>query len=361
MMIGLFWRLFRRLPFVGSIGENVAHYRQKAESGVLKGVENVRLLSFRGGLVGLLTAMIIWVSIFLYVAFYYAYMPSISHVRPIHVQFEACSEGKGLCSFPTADVRLTKRHQLLMVGQPYKIYVQLEMPESPVNKDLGMFMVCASLRVRSGVEVNKACRSAMLHYRSPLLETLMTLTMSPLMVLGQTEEKQSVMVELFSDFEEDQNQPVTDVRVEIQTRFVELYSATIFIHAHLTGLRYLMFHWPILSAAVGISSNLFFILLMFSLSWWHLSNSDESEGDESKYENRLSNDQTKEKNGFEFIGELEDKDKDGVLEDVNMTQHLSKLDTFPQQMDPLEPSMFGKNKTDLEELAKEGGVQEVPM
>lgn len=65
-------------------------------------------------------------------------------------------------------------------------------------------MVCASLRVRSGVEVNKACRSAMLHYRSPLLETLMTLTMSPLMVLGQTEEKQSVIVELFSDFEEDQ-------------------------------------------------------------------------------------------------------------------------------------------------------------
>lgn len=121
-----------------------------------------------------------------------------------------------------------------MVGQPYKIYIQLEMPESRVNKDLGtlleflfdllkprlvklstplndtihlmtgMFMVCASLRVRSGIEVTKACRSAMLHYRSPLLETLTTLSLSPLLVLGQTEEKQSVTVELFSDFEEDQ-------------------------------------------------------------------------------------------------------------------------------------------------------------
>lgn len=65
-------------------------------------------------------------------------------------------------------------------------------------------MVCASLRVRSGVEVNKACRSAMLHYRSPFVETLTTLTFSPLLVLGQTEEKQSITVELFSDFEEDQ-------------------------------------------------------------------------------------------------------------------------------------------------------------
>lgn len=52
---------------------------------------------------------------------------------------------------------------------------------------------------------------------------------------------------------------------------------------------------------------------------------------------------------------------DGVLEDVNRTKHLSKLDPFSEPLDPLEPSMFGKNKTDLEELAKEGGVQEVPM
>ncbi|KAK3923661.1 Seipin [Frankliniella fusca] len=354
----MFWiisRICRSLPFVGSLRKNVAQFRQRAEDNVQKGVENVRLLSFRGGLVGLLTAMIIWVSIFLYIAFYYAYMPSISHIRPIHVQFEACKDGKGLCSFPTADVRLTKRHQLLMVGQPYKIFIQLEMPESPRNKDLGMFMVCASLRVRSGVEVNKACRSAMLHYRSPLLETLTTITLSPLMVLGQTEEKQSVMVELFSDFEEDQDQPVTDVKVEIQTRFVELYSATMLIHAHLTGLRYLMFHWPILSAAVGISSNLFFILLMFSLSWWHLSNTDDSDSEDMAYEN--IKDQSKEKLGFEFIGELEEKDSDGILEDVNLGEELSKQENASE---PLESSMFGKSKLDLEENVLDFGVQEVP-
>lgn len=86
--MGLFRRILCRLPFVGTLSKNVANFRQKAETGVQKGVENVRVLSFRGGLVGLITAMIIWVSIFLYIAFYYAYMPSISHVRPIHVQFE---------------------------------------------------------------------------------------------------------------------------------------------------------------------------------------------------------------------------------------------------------------------------------
>ena len=67
-----------------------------------------------------------------------------------------------------------------------------------------------------------------------------------------------------------QNHPVTDIYVEIQSRQVELYSATLYIHAHFTGIRYFMFHWPILSAAVGITSNLFFIVLVCLLSWWHL-------------------------------------------------------------------------------------------
>ena len=31
-----------------------------------------------------------------------------------------------------------------------------------------------------------------------------------------------------------------------------------------------MFHWPVLAAAIGITSNLFFIVFVCLLSWWHL-------------------------------------------------------------------------------------------
>lgn len=44
-----------------------------------------------------------------------------------------------MCSFPSAHVELTKRQQLLMMGQPYRVELVLEMPESPVNKQLGMY------------------------------------------------------------------------------------------------------------------------------------------------------------------------------------------------------------------------------
>lgn len=165
-------------------------------------------------------------------------------------------------------------------------------------------MVCAELHSRDGHLVEDACRSAMLHYRSTLLHTLTTLTFSPMMIFGTTEEKQNVVLELFGNFEEDQvsiniqvyqfynsnnfyiiqNHPVTDVLVVIQSRHIEFYSARIMITAHLSGLRYLMFHWPILSALIGVGTNLFFIALVCALSYFHFSIEDDTVDETFMYE-----------------------------------------------------------------------------
>lgn len=75
--------------------------------------------------------------------------------------------------------------------------------------------------------------------------------MSPLLVLGLKEETQQIPIEVFSSYEDDQENPVTDVFVEIQSRQIQFYSVTLHITAHFSGLRYIMFHWPILSASIG--------------------------------------------------------------------------------------------------------------
>ncbi|XP_046627994.1 seipin isoform X3 [Neodiprion virginianus] len=280
-------RLFRRLE------ERIFNVQQKTA----EGVQTARDAVLRGGIIVMTAVVVIWISVFLYAAFYYAYMPNISHVRPVHLKFESCIDEKGICSFPSAHVQLTKKQHLLMVGQPYKVNLHLEMPESPTNRELGMFMVCAQLRDRDGVLVENACRSAMLHYRSSLLHILTTLTFSPMMILGSAEEKQNIVLEMFANFEEDQSHPVTDVYVQIQSRFVELYSATVMINAHLSGLRYIMFHWPILSAILGISTNLFFIALICVLSYLHFIAEDEILDDDFIFEK-----------GEEEVDEEEDDD-----------------------------------------------------
>ncbi|XP_030373654.1 seipin [Scaptodrosophila lebanonensis] len=234
-------------------------------------VGSIREVVLRVGLIAFAVILIIWLAVFLYVAFYYSYMPALSHTRPVHMQFKTCLETSSPCSFPHAHVSLTKKQQLLMVGQAYRVIVNIDMPESPQNLELGMFMVCAEMRDYDSMLRGHSCRSAMMRYHSPLIRLITTWALSPLYVLGWKEEFQQVPVEIFSRYLEERQHPITDVYVEIQSQKIQFYTVTLHIVADFTGLRYIMFNWPVLSAVVAISTNLFFILVIFLLSWYHWS------------------------------------------------------------------------------------------
>ena len=51
-------------------------------------VDSLKELVLRLGLVAFAVVLILWAAVFMYAAFYYAYMPSISHTRPVHMQFK---------------------------------------------------------------------------------------------------------------------------------------------------------------------------------------------------------------------------------------------------------------------------------
>ncbi|XP_053620786.1 seipin [Plodia interpunctella] len=259
-------REYVRVPIEAFITRQYLEYKKKTEDGITSAKE----LLYRAGVITLFLTAILWISIFMYVIFYYTYMPNVTHVRPVHLQFKSCEENMGTCSFPSAHVQLTRRASMLMSTQSYHIKLVLDMPESQMNKDLGMFMVCAQMRAKGGVLVSSSCRSAMLRHRSKLHEVIRTFILSPFLLIGVDEEKQQLQVELFSDFEDDPNMPVTDAYVELQSRYAQVYSCELHVLAHFTGLRYYMFNWPKVSAFIGINTNLFFVTLVFILSWYHL-------------------------------------------------------------------------------------------
>ncbi|CAH2098837.1 unnamed protein product [Euphydryas editha] len=255
-----------RYPIVSFVNEQYTGYKKKTNDSIT----SIKEIIYRVAVVSVFLSAIMWISIFLYVVFYYTYMPNVTHMRPVHLQFKSCDEILGVCSFPSAHVQLTRRSHMLMSSQSYRIKLLLEVPESQINKDLGMFMVCAQMRAAGGVLVSSSCRSTMLRYRSKIHQIIRTLVYAPLLIAGIDEEKQIIQVELFSDFQDDPNHPVTDAYVELQSRFVQVFSSELQIEAHFTGLRYVMYYWPKISALIGISSNFFFVSLMFILSWYHL-------------------------------------------------------------------------------------------
>ena len=99
----------------------------------------------------LLTITLIFgVSIFTYGTFYFAYMPSEVfalnnkvlelvvitqvHDEEINFQFSPCLTSPGPCSFPNASLKLDRRKHRLMTGQPYRLSLSLELPESSENQ-----------------------------------------------------------------------------------------------------------------------------------------------------------------------------------------------------------------------------------
>ncbi|XP_068116771.1 seipin [Hyperolius riggenbachi] len=230
-----------------------------------------RRLLLQTGILCCVLLLLLWVSVFLYGSFYYSYMPAVKFSCPVHYQYSSnCDPPLGiLCSFPTANVSLLRnnRDRVLMYGQPYRISLELQVPESAVNQNLGMFMVSMSCYTKGGKEISYAARSAMLHYKSPLLGFLETFAMLPLMLFGLSEQRQSIEVELHSEYREDSYVPTTGAVIQIQSVRLQIYSAELRVHAHFTGLRYLLYHFPIMSAVIGISSNFIFMSVLVLLSY----------------------------------------------------------------------------------------------
>lgn len=217
-------------------------------------------------------------AILLYVLFYLMYMPAVTNVKPAFMQYNkicdgdsrTCEVGSKMSSyhtFPKAHLQLAK-NQLMMLGQPYVITVKLELPESPHNQELGMFMICVDMKDRENSLKANSCRSSMLRYRSPWLQKLKTFFLMPFFLMGWDEEKQVLDIEMFTNYV-DTLSPVTDIYVEIQSKIVEFYSVTLQISAHFSGLRYLMFNFPFISALVGIGLNLMFLMFITFVIWYH--------------------------------------------------------------------------------------------
>ncbi|XP_037623620.1 seipin [Sebastes umbrosus] len=225
---------------------------------------------FQAGILFCVLVLLLWVSIFLYGSFYYSYMPTVSFSTPVHFYYTSdCDASESvLCSFPTANISFMKndRDQVMAYGQPYRVSLELEMPESPVNEQLGMFMVKMSCYTKGGKTVSSVGRSTMLHYRSSLLQSLSTLLFSPFFLTGMAEQKQHIEVELFADYKTNAYQPSVGAVIEIHSRRVQIYSSQLRVHAYFTGIRYVLYNFPLTSAVIGVTTNFAFLsaIVLFS-------------------------------------------------------------------------------------------------
>ena len=154
---------------------------------------------------------------------------------------------------------VTGRSPTLMSGQNYALSIELEIPDSPENRQMGMFMTCAQLKSSSDTILKESCKSALMNYRSELLKTLETLIFAPFYLSGHLSETQNLRIEYFKDYLDDPLNPAVKIEYQIKSRFIQVFEVTYSIHADFGGLRFWMFYYPITSAIVGIAFNVTFL------------------------------------------------------------------------------------------------------
>ena len=62
------------------------------------------------------------------------------HAEEINFQFEPCEMSPGPCSFLNTSLQIIPKRHKLMVGQPYRIELTLELPESVANQVQGLLL-----------------------------------------------------------------------------------------------------------------------------------------------------------------------------------------------------------------------------
>nr|XP_042907669.1 seipin isoform X2 [Parasteatoda tepidariorum] len=151
------------------------------------------------------------------------------------------------------------------------------MPESERNLQQGMFMIRLDMLSETGQVLQSSRRPAILRYRSALFKVIYTLFYMPALLLGSTEEKQTLHIPLFEQFVE--YNPTYYIYIEIEAEVAEVYSSALKIHAQFTGLRYMMYYWPVLSLVIGVGSNFFFVTTVAVFIWIrHEMNGSETNG-----------------------------------------------------------------------------------
>jgi len=212
-------------------------------------------------------SLVLAVSVFLYGTFYYAYMPVELVNMPVSLEFEPCEgQTSARCTFPTATVALGGKQQMLQ-GQVYSIKMVLEVPDSPGNEGLGMFMACMNVTGQDGAAIARSCKSSISQYRSPMLRSIETLAFAPGLMIGWSEQKQSIPVTFFATFHPDPHAVVRAFHVEVKSKLVQVAHASLHIEASLTGLRHLMYRHSWFSAVLGVGTNILILMTIIGVSW----------------------------------------------------------------------------------------------
>lgn len=210
----------------------------------------------------------IYVSMIIYYWFYTWYIPraqfstnvmfELQTIDPINKQYELIG---------SADL-FNEKGPILYLGQEYTIKLELDVPESERNFDIGIFGVSAELYDMDDKLTTTFKTTGTLKYRSTFLRYILVLFQLPLLIFGR-DQKQAMNIILKDHYIENSFTGANRIIIKMKDK-LQFYSANLVIQSKFTGLRYYMYHWSYTTGFVLTSLLCFLIFLMLITYFYDL-------------------------------------------------------------------------------------------
>ncbi|KAJ2516625.1 hypothetical protein H4217_004465 [Coemansia sp. RSA 1939] len=217
-------------------------------------------------LVGAALSVVVFTSVALYGIFYRLYVPQLLHESPVYFHYPAPS-GAG-SSNTTAVVTFVPEsdYKFLSTSQAYRVSLELEVPTSDTNQQVGSFMVYLELQTRRGVVVGQSARPAIMQYRSRMVRIMQTAVWAVPLALGLSREAEHLHVELVDVLYDRHFSPITSAHIAL-SKPLQVYGARLVICAQFSGLRYWMYYWRLPTAIVFIAAAVVWQALLTAGAW----------------------------------------------------------------------------------------------
>jgi len=206
-------------------------------------------------------AFSISLAVTLYGGLYWAILPSSATVIPVRWGFTSCSVVGQPCTFIRSTVRLASRQ--MVGGSSYNVELLLDLPDSPANREVGMFLACSTL-----LPINSTiCTSTMMPFRPLLVTYLESIILIPLHMARIISSVSVLSIPLLDNHTESDNLITSSIELELQTSKIQISNSRLKIWpCDLSGVRYLMYHYPLISIVLGVLVILAITCLVGALS-----------------------------------------------------------------------------------------------
>ncbi|KAI8048270.1 putative adipose-regulatory protein-domain-containing protein [Thamnidium elegans] len=191
-------------------------------------------------IMSLTLSCIVATSIVAYILFYNQYIPPITHIQPIWFNYGLQNAGPQAIVDILAGNSVALKHE-----QVYDVSIQLHVPTSDTNFDIGNFMIDIELQTKNGSSILRSSRPAILRYQSRTQRVMRVFAKAIPLLVGLSEESQVITPKLIDNFIE----------------------SKLLILANFRGLRYYMYFHRIITGLVFIITFSTIEFIFATIAW----------------------------------------------------------------------------------------------